>query len=308
MITYWKYTNRLAQINDFEKDCFVIATKPSSDEINYLASEYKIEEDVISDMLDDDELSRLEIDEDKIYLIVRIPIHNPDNGIPFITIPLGFIITNNYIIAICQRKNELLNYLAENKNGVFTKANKWDFLLSLFLRNSKNYTNYLKKINIQIGLIEKDLERSTKNKELYKLLKMEKCLVYFNTSLHSNQLLWAKLNNSRYIKKDTYTEELMEDVIIENRQAIEMARIYTDIQNGLMDAFGSIISNNLNIVMKQLTVITVILMIPTLIASLFGMNIENGIEHNKFAFAGILIVSIFISLIASILIRSKKWM
>lgn len=307
MITYWKYTTKLTEINSFEKNCFIIVTKPSADEINLLISEYNIQEDVINDMLDDDELSRLEIDDDKIFLIVRIPIHNPDNGIPFITIPLGFIITDSCIIALCQRKNELLHYLTENKNGIFTNTNKWDFLLRLFLRNSKTYTNYLKKINIQIGMIEKDLERSTKNKELYKLLKMEKCLVYFSTSLHSNQLLWAKLNNSRYVKKDSYTEELMEDVIIENRQAIEMARIYTDIQNGLMDAFGSIISNNLNIVMKQLTVATVILMIPTVIASFFGMNIKNGIENNNYAFIGILVVSLFISVITAILLRSRKW-
>jgi magnesium transporter len=307
MISYWKYSKRFIQVNDFEKDCFVIATKPTSGEINLLVDDFKIPEDVINDMLDDDELSRLEVDEDKIFLIVRIPVHNPDNGIPFITIPLGFIIMSDCIVVLCQRKNELMDYLTDNKNGAFEKVNKWDFLLNLFLRNSKNYTNYLKKINAQISIIEKDLEKSTKNKELHKLLKMEKCLVYFNTSLHSNQLLWSKLNKSRYIKKDSYTEDLMEDVIIENRQAIEMAKIYSDIQSGLMDAFASIISNNLNIVMKQLTVVTIILMIPTLVSSFFGMNIHNGLEGNSFAFIGILAVSICISLIAVLLIRSKKW-
>jgi magnesium transporter len=308
MIAYWKYSQRFIQVNDFEKDCFVIATKPTSAEINLLVTDFNIPEDVITDMLDDDELSRLEIDEDKIYLIVRIPFSNTDNGIPFITIPLGFIIMNDCIVILCQRKNELVDFLIENKNGAFVKANKWDFLLNLFLKNSKNFTNYLKKINAQITLIENDLERSTKNKELHKLLKMEKCLVYYNTSLHSNQLLWSKLNKSRYIKKDSYTEDLMDDVIIENRQAIEMAKIYTDIQNGLTDAFGSIISNNLNIVMKQLTVVTVILMIPTLISSFFGMNIKNGLETKPMAFAAILIVSLFLSLVAVFLIRSKKWM
>lgn len=307
MISYWKYSKRFIQVNDFEKDCFVIATKPNSGEIDLLMTEFKIPEDVITDMLDDDELSRLEVDEDKIYLIVRIPVNNPDNGIPFITIPLGFIIMDDCIVILCQRKNELLDYLTDNKNGAFVKSNKWDFLLNLFLRNSKNYTNYLKKINAQINIIEKDLEKSTKNKELHKLLKMEKCLVYFNTSLHSNQLLWSKLNKSRYIKKDSFTEDLMDDVIIENRQAIEMAKIYSDIQSGLMDAFASIISNNLNIVMKQLTVVTIILMIPTLVSSFFGMNIHNGLEAKPYAFIGILAVSICISLLAALLIRSKKW-
>jgi magnesium transporter len=307
MITYWKYTDGLSRINDFEKDCFVIATGPSPDEIDLLNKTYNIEENFVTDVLDVDELARLEIEDDNMYLIVRIPVHNPDNGIPFSTVPLGFVVGKDFIISICQRKNELLDYLTDNRNGKFTRENKMDFLLSLFLRNSKTYTNYLKKINAQINLIEKDLERSTKNKELHKLLKMEKCLVYFNTSLHSNQLLWAKLNNSRYIKKDSFTEELMEDVIIENRQAIEMAKIYSDIQSGLMDAFASIISNNLNIVMKQLTVVTIILMIPTVISSFFGMNINNGLEANKFAFVGILLSSIVISLIAVLLIRSRKW-
>jgi magnesium transporter len=307
MIKYWKYTNGLTRINDFEKDCFIIATGPSPDEINFLKDNYNIEEDIINDILDVDELSRLEIDDDRMLIIVRIPVHNSENGIPFTTIPLGFIVTNDYILSICQRKNDLLDYMTETRNGALSKANKFDFLLSLFLKNSKTYTNYLKKINAQISLIEKDLERSTKNKELHKLLKMEKCLVYFTTSLHSNQLLWAKLNNSRYIKKDSFSEELMEDVIIENRQAIEMAKIYSDIQSGMMDAFASIISNNLNIVMKQLTIVTVILMIPTLIASLFGMNIKNGFEDNNMAFLGVLIASVLISLIAVLLIRSRKW-
>ena len=157
-----------------------------------------------------------------------------------------------------------------------------DFLLSIFLHTTNSYHKYLKNINIQTNRIEKDLESSTRNEELHKLLKMEKCLVYFTTSLRANELLLARLRNTKYIKPDSYSEELLEDVIIENKQAIEMANIYSDIQSGMMDAFASIISNNLNIVMKQLTTVTVILMIPTLVSSFFGMNVPNSFEITIF--------------------------
>jgi len=136
---------------------------------------------------------------------------------------------------------------------------------------------------------------------------MEKCLVYFTTSLRANELLLARLRNTKYIRPDTYSEELLEDVIIENKQAIEMANIYSDIQSGMMDAFASIISNNLNIVMKQLTTVTVILMIPTLVSSFFGMNVPNNLETNNFSFYGILGVSILLALIGGVLIRYKRW-
>jgi magnesium transporter len=137
---------------------------------------------------------------------------------------------------------------------------------------------------------------------------MEKCLVYFTTSLKTNELLYLKLQNSKFLKENVYNEDLLEDVLIENRQAIEMANIYSDILSGMMDAFASIISNNLNIVIKQLTIVTIILMIPTLIASIFGMNVPNFMEKSPYALVGILLGSLVLSVIGAILFRKRKWL
>ena len=150
--------------------------------------------------------------------------------------------------------------------------------------------------------------KSTKNKELHKLLKMEKCLVYFTTSLRSNDLLIAKLRSSKYITLNEYSTDLFDEAMVENKQAIEMANIYSDIQSGMMDAFASVISNNLNIVLKQLTIITIILMIPTMFASFFGMNVPNFMESSKFAFIGIVVIAILITVLSVLLFRRKKWM
>jgi len=140
------------------------------------------------------------------------------------------------------------------------------------------------------------------------LLKMEKCLVYFTTSLRSNEMMMLKLKTSKWIREYEFSQDLLDEATIENRQAIEMAKIYSDIQSGMMDAFASVISNNLNIVMKQLTIITIILMIPTLIASFYGMNVPNKFEENKYAFWFILGGSALIATIGALLIRRKKWM
>jgi len=170
------------------------------------------------------------------------------------------------------------------------------------------YHRYLKQINNQTGMIEQDLEKSTRNKELHRLLKMEKCLVYFTTSLRSNEMMMLKLKNSKWIRDYEFSADLLDEATIENRQAIEMAKIYSDIQSGMMDAFASVISNNLNIVMKSLTIITIILMIPTLVASIYGMNVPNRLENNMNAFWIILGGSAILATVGVLLIRRKKWM
>jgi magnesium transporter len=170
------------------------------------------------------------------------------------------------------------------------------------------YHRYLKQINNQTGMIEQDLEKSTRNQELHRLLKMEKCLVYFTTSLRSNEMMMLKLKNSKWIRDYEFSADLLDEATIENRQAIEMAKIYSDIQSGMMDAFASVISNNLNIVMKSLTIITIILMIPTLVASIYGMNVPNRLENSMSAFWFILGGSAILATVGVLLIRRKKWM
>ncbi len=309
MMTYWQIiSSGLVPIQEYAKGCIINALNPTPEEVKILNSTFDVPEDIINDTLDVDERSRIEFEDDKLIIILRIPILSNDNGIPFTTIPLGLIISEENIIVICLRENRVLSeFFGRQTRKKLNYSNKIDFILTLFLHTTNIYHRYLKQINQQTNQVEQDLERSTRNEELQKLLKLEKCLVYFTTSLRSNEFLLVKLKNSKYVKNIEATEDLLEDVLIENRQAIEMANIYSDIQSGLMDAFASVISNNLNVIMKKLTSVTIILMIPTLIASLYGMNVPNFLETSKIAFILIILVSIIFSIGGVILFRRKNW-
>ncbi len=309
MITYWQMIpNGLLPLNSFEKNCIVNVTDPTPSELGILKSTLKIPDDFLADILDVDERSRMEIEDDMLLMIYRIPYQNQSNGLPFSTIPLGLVLAKENLVIICHRNNEVLDDFFSRSGKGITIENKIDLILHLFLRTTMFYHRYLKQINNQTAMIEQDLEKSTRNKELHRLLKMEKCLVYFTTSLRSNEMMMIKLKNSKWIREYEFSSDLLEEAAIENRQAIEMAKIYSDIQSGMMDAFASVISNNLNIVMKSLTIITIILMIPTLIASFYGMNVPNRLEGSRNAFWFILGGSVLLSTIGALLIRRKKWM
>jgi len=310
MISYWQIIpNGLLPIQTYKKECVVNVVAPTPSEVEVLKSTFKIPADIISDIQDVDERSRMEVEDDMLILILRIPLHTPSNGVPFTTIPLGIIVSGENILVICQRENSVISeFFGQRHRKNFNFENKVDFILSIFLQTTNIYHRYLKQINHQTNLVEHDLEQSTKNEELQKLLKLEKCLVFFTTSLRSNEFLLAKLRSSRFVQSNSYSEDLLEDVVIENKQAIEMAHIYSDIQSGMMDAFASVISNNLNIVMKQLTIVTIILTIPTMIASFFGMNVPNSFESSPFAFIAILGLSIVLSIVGVLFLRRRKWM
>jgi magnesium transporter len=252
----------------------------------------------------------LEYDDEWWLVIIRIPIPSINNGIPFYTVPLGVFMKDDYTVSICSAPNEVLP--AEQPSlyrDQFHQVNDiLNFILKLFLRSANVYLRYLKQINQQINLIEQDLEKSIRNKELNKLLKMEKCLVYFVTSLRSNEIVLTKFRNSKRNALTEVNEDLYEDALIENKQAIDMAQIYSDIQSGMMDAFASVISNNLNVVMKQLTSISIFLMIPTLIASLYGMNIPNFMEKSVWAFPGVILLSVILSAFGVLMFRKREWL
>lgn len=309
MITYWQMIpNGLLPLNSFEKSCIVHVTDPTPSEIGTLKTALKVPDDFLADILDVDERSRMEIEDDMLLMIYRIPYQNLSNGFPFTTVPLGIVLAKDSLVIICHKNNEVLDdFFSRSGKGIIIET-KIDLILHLFLRTTMFYHRYLKQINNQTGMIEQELEKSTRNKELHRLLKMEKCLVYFTTSLRSNEMMMLKLKTSKWIREYEFSQDLLDEATIENRQAIEMAKIYSDIQSGMMDAFASVISNNLNIVMKQLTIITIILMIPTLIASFYGMNVPNKLEDNKYAFWFILGGSALIATIGALLIRRKKWM
>jgi len=307
MITYWTYDNGFKALEAFQKNSWISVTNPSGEEIEFLTGKLKVPSEELTDILDLDERARTETDESWYTIIIRIPVAGSSNGMPFSTVPLGILISNNLIITICVTKNELIPSIIRSRKVDFN--NQANFVMHIFLQVANLYMRYLKLINIQVGDIEKDLEKSTRNEELHKMLRMEKCLVYFITSLRSNDILLAKLRNSKFIKSIDIDEDLLEDVIIENRQAIEMANIYSDIQSGMMDAFASVISNNLNVVMKFLASVTIILALPTLVASIYGMNVDLPLDTHPFAFWYVLGSALVVS-IGVIVVRPgsfRRW-
>ncbi|TFH38399.1 MAG: magnesium transporter CorA family protein [Bacteroidia bacterium] len=308
MIKIFKTFGGYVEIPKVEKGCWINVNQPSPEETLRLSEEFGMPEDIIQDILDVDERSRVEFDDAWSLVIMRIPVENSNNGIPFSTIPLGIYMTDNFTVTICIRGNEILPYeqpspFREQYRQITDELN---FILRLFLRTGNTYLKYLKHINQQSSAIEQDLEKSIKNRELNKLLKMEKCLVYFITSIKANEVVLAKLRSSKKITSEIH-EDLLEDAMIVNKQALEMAQIYSNIQSGMMDAFASVISNNLNDVMKQLTLISIILMIPTLIASIFGMNVPNFMENSSMAMPLIIVASLVLSIFGVLLFRRRRW-
>lgn len=308
MIKIFKTFGGYTEIPKVQKGCWINVTRPEQHEIQRLSSDFNLPSDIVLDILDIDERSRIEFDDDWTLIILRIPVELKNNGLPFQTVPLGIIFTDEFTLTLCIQNNEIL---PEEQFSPFREQYKqitdvFNFTLRLFLRTSNLYLKYLKQINQQTALIEQDLEQSIKNRELNKLLKMEKCLVFFITSIKSNEIVLARLRNAKKITSEINVD-LLEDAMIENKQALEMAQIYSDIQSGMMDAFASVISNNLNVVMKQLTLISIILMIPTLIVSIFGMNVPNLLENDIWAMPLIILFSIALSLFGVLLFRKRQW-
>jgi magnesium transporter len=309
MLKIYKSFGGFTEIPFSELGCWVNVNQPTHEEIARLQIEFNVPEEVIRDILDVDERPRFEYDDDWSLVLMRIPVQSQNNGVPYYTVPLGIFMTEEYTISLCSAANEVLpieqpSIYKENGRPVHDVLN---FIFKLFLRSGTTYLRYLKQINQQTALIEQDLEKSVKNKYLNELMKMEKCLVYFITSLKANEIVLTRLRNSKKRSISEANEDLLEDAIIENKQALEMAQIYSDIQNGMTEAFASVISNNLNVVMKRLTSISIILMLPTLIASLFGMNVPNFFEGTSVAFPLIIVGSVVFSFLGALIFRKLKW-
>jgi len=309
MIKIFKTFGGYVEISDPQANCWINATNPTKNEIQRLKDDFGLPVDVINDILDQDERPRIEFEDDWTLIILRIPVEVKSNGIPFQTLPLGIFISGDFTLTLCLQDNEVLpiGQPSPFRDQYQQITDNINFILRLFLRAGTLYLKYLKQINQMTSQIEQDLDKSVKNKELNKLLKLEKSLVYFITSIKANEIVLARLRKQKKITTEI-NEDLMEDASIENKQALEMAQIYSDIQSGMMDVFASVISNNLNVVMKQLTLISLLLMIPTLIASLFGMNVPNHLEHSTLAMPAILLGSLLLSVAGVFLFRKQQWL
>ena len=302
MITIRKQAgNEIIRTAILERDSWLHVIAPDRLEIESLEREYGIPVDVIQDVLDPNERSRHEREDGLTILIVRVPIPTFENeDTPFTTIPLGIILTDSLVITVCAREPEFLQEVADGRVRGIRLSDRHRFVLTLFNRFTNRFLRYLKEIHQQTGVLEQKLQRSVRNTQLVRLLAMEKSLVYFTTSLKGNELLMDKLVRIMFKDLSEEDQDLLDDVLIDTKQAIEMANIYSNILSGMMDAFASVISNNLNTVMKRLTMISIILMIPTLFASIYGMNIGLPFQHSPMAFAGVMGVSVVVALLGSL--------
>lgn len=296
-----------AEKKSWQNDCWICIELPTEQDNCYLTQELNIPQAFLSDIQDVDERPRIEMEDGWTLMILRIPYRETENDIPYITVPLGMIMKKHYFVTVCHYKTDMLpDFMLHIQRKRLTVSSNWDLTFRLFLSSSVWYLKYLKQINNQTRAVEKELERSIQNAELQRLLKIEKSLVFFITSLRGNDNLLIKLKNLKS-QREYFDPDLFEDVEIELRQAQDSARIYSDILSGTMDAFASVISNNLNIIMKRMTALSVLLMIPTLIASLYGMNVPNSLEENSYGFFIIFLISIAFSGIGFLAIRRMKW-
>lgn len=312
MIKFYKTNEENGRFEVLQEDCFqngtwINLTKPTEEEIQSLVNNLKVPLDFIKSALDEEERARIESEDQFTLVLIDVPVTNSgEYNSMYCTMPLAIIIGEKHIISVCLEENPILNDFINGRVKAFYTYKKTRFLFQLLYRNSSYYLQYLRNIDKLSDKIEKELHRSMKNKELIQLLGLEKSLVYFSTSLKSNEAILERIMRVKPIRMYPEDEEILEDVIIENKQAIEMSNIYSSILSGTMDAFASVISNNLNMVMKFLASITIVLSIPTMVASFFGMNVDIPLAGHAHAFLIIFIMSFVFSGILGLIMFKKN--
>ncbi len=286
MIQYNKTIDGLlTEQNTAGDGVWVHLVNPTRDELERVCGETGAQLDLLQAALDEEETPRLDREDEQTLIIVDIPVVEPE-GTSFIynTLPLGIVLLEQMVVTICLEESTIIDDFIENRVRGFDTSKKTRFVLQLLYKTSSKYLQYLRQVDKASTQVEAALHKSLKNRELIQMLKLEKSLVFFSTSLKANEIVMEKLLKTNFIKRYPDDEDLLEDVIIENKQAIEMATIYRDILSGTMDAFASVISNNLNIVMKFLASMTIILAVPALIAALWGMNVPVPFERSPAGF------------------------
>lgn len=292
------------------KDCWICMTNPSEEEREVVQNLYNLDPDDLSAALDEEETSRIEVEDNYTLILVDIPtVEVRNNKNRYVTIPLGIIHTSDAIITVCLEDTPLLNLFAGRKGNQFSTHMKSRFIFQILFANAKLYLRYLRSINKQSETLEKSLHDSTENSSLIEMMELGKSLLYFTTSLKATDNLLDKLTKTATIKKYPEDEELLEDVIVENHQALEMSEIYSGILNGMMDAYASIISNNMNVVQKFIAVATVVLSIPNIVFGAYGMNLAiegMPLARSPYAFALIIGISIVLSYIVYLYFEKKR--
>ena len=279
MLNFYKTIDgKVSQIHAVEDGCWVCAICPPEPEVRYLVDVLGLEQDFVRAALDEEESSRVESEEEQTLVIVDVPTaerQDEEKTVVYSTMPMAIITNNRFITTVCLRENAVISELSQGLVKNIQTHLRTQFLLNILLRIATRFLQYLKQIDKISYTTENLLHKTMRNKELIQILGLEKSLVYFSTSLKSTEVTLEKILRGRIIKLYDADEELLEDVIIEVKQAIEMCSIYSNVLSNTMDAFASIINNNMNIVMKTLTALTMVMALPNIVFGLYGINVND---------------------------------
>lgn len=321
MLKFYKTINNVIQeMTSMDgQNLWIDLVNPTESELQSICERFNIDIDMLRAPLDYEERPRIEAYDDQVLILISMPNLADQSPVIYDTIPLGIVVTEQVIVTVSLKESLLINQFLKTKNAPVTQK-RTRFVLQMLYNNAKLFLSNLKEIDKKSTEIEQCLHKSSRNEELINLLNLGKSLVYFTTALRSNEIVFEKLLRTylrkvhdeeseitvRVLKKYEEDEDLLEDVITENKQAIDMADIYTNILNGTMDAFASIISNNLNIVMKFLAIITIVMAVPTIITSFFGMNVPLPYQNAPYAYVGIILLTLLMMIVGALFITKKK--
>ena len=306
MKTYWNTQGGLSQINEWQPNCWIQVTCPTEEDQQMLEEQYQIPDYFLSDISDTDERARYEYDDGWMLIILRIPyVKEVRSRTPYTTVPLGIIHKRDVTITVCfYETNMMIDFVSFQQKRGEGFTDHVDMIFRLFLSSAVWYLKRLKQISMLIDKAKRNLDREVNNESLIGLSRLQDSLTYFTTSIRGNENLLQKLKFKLQI--DELDADLIEDVNIEMTQARETTNIYSNILESTMDTYQSIINNNMNTIMRTLTSVTIILMLPTLVASFFGMNLINGMENSPVGFVIAIILSVVISVVSLLIFRHKR--
>ena len=306
MKSYLTFEPGVPELEEFAPHCWVHVECPDEDDFMFLTKELGIPREFLSDIADIDERPRSEREDDWLLTILRIPMDGGGPGMPYQTVPLGIITGHRATVSVCYRRTQLLpdfiNHIRRKNIGI---ANQTEFVTRMIYSSAVWFLKYLKLMYLEINRAEKELELSIRNEDLLRIMRLQRSLVYFSTSIRGNEAMLGRLRTTS--RASSVDPDLFEDVSIELRQAYNTINIYTDIVTSMMDASANIISNNVNTIMKRMTSISIVLTVPTMISSFFGMNVNVYLGEWYWAFLAIFAVSVTISGLAFYLFRKIKW-
>lgn len=298
----------LVEFKEIKPGSWINLINPTQEEIEYVLNKTGVSKEHIVAALDEDERSRCDIESDTL-IIIRVPYELENNSsLKIKTVPIGIIITEDNIITVSLFETKILNDFYEDKVKRFYTTKRTRFLIQILSRTNFYFLKSLDKIENEINRIEAKLMKSLKNEEVIRLFELQKMLIYFNTAIIANGNVLENIFKGKVVKLYKEDEDLLDDIIGENKQCLDMTTTYSNILSNTLDAYTSVVSNNLNVVMKVLTSLTIILSMPTIVASLYGMNVSLPFQWSSMAFVYTLLISLFLSIVIAIVFIRKKWL